>query len=278
MHGRSARGRGSTKQQVGLVLAARVPLRQGRRSPEGNPLKSATRTATAEVFGALRPPRGPLLDQRGRCLAAGRLGGLIVSTLTKVFVVLLVLFSIAFTSMTVSIVAQTTNWKDTALKYQEHARIADTNLRHEIAAGAALLATARDDVRAHLSKIGQLETDRQAARTEAGRLRSELAKADSEKSSSEAMNRGLLSQLDVAEAARSEYRSQRDTLETRSIDIERRNVDLNDRVNELTARVDVLFEQRRHFEQQINILRSENDALARQTRGFTTGEFEHLAK
>ena len=71
-----------------------------------------------------------------------------MSGLTKIFVVVLAFFSIAFTSATVSMVARTANWKDTAEKYREHAKVADTNLRHEIAAGAALLAAARDEVHA----------------------------------------------------------------------------------------------------------------------------------
>ena len=61
-----------------------------------------------------------------------------LSTLTKVFAVLLVFFSIAFTVMTVSMVAQTTNWKDTAQKYEEHALVADTNLRNLIASSASV--------------------------------------------------------------------------------------------------------------------------------------------
>lgn len=198
-----------------------------------------------------------------------------MSTLTKIFVVLLVVFSMTFTAMTVSTVAQTTNWRDTALKYQQNERIADTNLRHAHAAHAAELATKFDEVRGHLTKISGLETEVQTARTEAARVRLQLAQAASEKSSAEAMNRGLLAQLEVAEAARSEYRKQRDGLEIGNIDLERRNIDLNDRVNELTARVDVMLEQRRHFEQQLNILQSENRKLAARTwGGSSTISFE----
>ena len=54
------------------------------------------------------------------------------------------------------------------------------------------------------------------------------------------MNRGLLAQLQSAEAARSQYQAQRDGLERRNVDLERRSIDLNDRVNELTAAVTVL--------------------------------------
>ena len=194
-----------------------------------------------------------------------------MSTLTKIFVVLLVVFSIAFTSMTISMVAQMTNWRDMAQKYREHARIADTNLRHEIAANAALLATARDEVRAHLERATELETQVQTARNEAAELRSALARADAEKSTAEAMSRGLLAQLQTVEAGRAEYRKQRDGLERRNIDLEGRNIDLDDRVNELTANTTVLLEQKRQYEQQINILRVENEKLSQEAHELSTG-------
>ncbi len=185
-----------------------------------------------------------------------------MSNLTKVFIVLLVVFSIAFSTMTVSMVAQTTDWRDTALKYEEHARVADTNLRNMIAASAAVEATGRDTARGHLERITELEGQLAANSSELARIRADLAKAESEQSSSEAMNRGLLAQLEIARAAESEYRKRRDDIEKRGIDLERRNIDLNDRVNELTAQVSVLVEQRRQYEQQINILRTENEKLS----------------
>ena len=80
-----------------------------------------------------------------------------MSTLTKVFIVLLSVFSIAFTTMTVSIVAQWADWKELANDYQQHAVVADTNLRHMIAANAAELAAANDTIRGHLEQIGELE-------------------------------------------------------------------------------------------------------------------------
>lgn len=186
-----------------------------------------------------------------------------MSTLTKVFIVVLVVFSIVFTTMTISIVAQSSDWRDTAQKYEEHARVADTNLRNEIAASAATEATLRDSIKSHLEKIGEVEGQLKVNGAELARLRSDLAKAESEKSSAEAMNRGLLAQLQIADAGRAEYRKQRDEIEKRNIELERRNIDLNDRVNEQTARIAVLFEQRRQYEQQLHILKSENEKLSR---------------
>lgn len=188
-----------------------------------------------------------------------------MSLLTKVFTVLLVVFSIAFSTMAVSMVAQTTNWRETATKYEENARIADTNLRNMIAAAAAQEATARETIDGYLSRIGQLEEDLQKNGAEVARLRSGLAAAESEKSSTVAMNRALLSQLEMARGAEAEYRGQRERLDRDNIDLQQRNIDLNARVNELTSTVTVMNEQRRQFEQQINILRKANESLSKAT-------------
>jgi TolA-binding protein len=191
--------------------------------------------------------------------------------LTKVFVVLLVFFSIAFASITVSIVAQTANWRETAEKYEQHARVTDASLRAAHAVSAARLASKEDEIRALQDEVAELQAQSRAREDEVSRLRSEVAKAASDNSGTEALNRGLMSQLQVAEAARAEYRKQRDDLEARNIEVERRNIDLDDRVNELTARVDVLLEQRRQYEQQINILREESAKLSQEARRLSTG-------
>lgn len=193
-----------------------------------------------------------------------------MSTLTKVFIVLLSVFSIAFTVMTVSLASQTTSWRDVARKYEDQAVIADTHLRNLIAANAAEMATSRDAVKAAMDRIAALEGELKSARQESGQLKVELARAASEKSNAEAVNRGLLAQLQVAEDARSEYRKQRDDLEKRSVELERRNIDLNDRVNEQTAQIAVFVEQKRQYEQQLNLLKSENERLATGTQQLSS--------
>ncbi len=199
-----------------------------------------------------------------------------MSTLTKVFVVLLAVFSIAFTVMTISIVAQTANWRETALRYEQHAAVADTNLRNLIASNSVEAAMARDTVNTHLDRIAQLAGELQSANDLAAQRAVELAKVVSEKSSAEAMNRGLVSQLQATEAARTEYRKQRGDLEKQNIDLQRRNIDLNDRVSELTARMAVVREQNRQYEQQLNILREENRKLAQASRRPARGSITSL--
>ncbi len=185
-----------------------------------------------------------------------------MSTLSKVFAILLVVFSIAFTSMTISFVVRTENWQELAQTYQQHARIADTNLRNSIAANAAEVATLRETINRHLSRNSALEEKLRDQANDTAQLRAELAQAASGKTTSEAINRGLLAQLQSSESARATYQKQRDDLERQNIDLTRRNIDLNDRVNEQTAQVSVMQEQRRQLEQQVNILKSENERIA----------------
>ncbi len=187
-----------------------------------------------------------------------------MSTLTKVFTVLLAVFSIAFTTLAVSHVSQTADWRQTAQKYEDHARIADANLRNLIAANAAELAAAQDSVQAQLDRVAKMEEELQAAKNDVSRFRTDLKQAESDRSSSEAINRGILAQLDSCSAGRDEYRAQRDRLEHNAIDLQRRNTDMNDRVNEQAAQIAVLLEQKRQFEQQIHILQQD---LARVSRG-----------
>lgn len=194
-----------------------------------------------------------------------------MSTLTKVFVVLLVVFSIAFSMMTVSIVAQTTNWKQNAERYSDAARVANTNLANLHAIHAAELATSKETIQSLIAEQGRLETDKKAALNELDATKLELAQVLEDKRSVDAMNGRLVRQLESAEARLAAYVGQRDELEKRDIELERRNIDLNDRVNEQTATIAVLVEQQRQFEQQIHILKTENERLARVTRGAAAG-------
>ena len=82
-----------------------------------------------------------------------------MSTLTKVFIILLVLFSLTFTVMTVSIVAQIPDWRGTADKYAEHARVADTNLIHRFGPRIFETGTLQFDLQlgaTHQENVGRL--------------------------------------------------------------------------------------------------------------------------
>ncbi|MCH8965596.1 MAG: hypothetical protein IIB58_11585, partial [Planctomycetes bacterium] len=70
-----------------------------------------------------------------------------MNTLTKVFVVLLVIFSIAFTMMTIQFSARVPDWRSLAEGYRNDAKQTDIAYRHLVAAKVALEAQAQDDRR-----------------------------------------------------------------------------------------------------------------------------------
>lgn len=194
-----------------------------------------------------------------------------MSTLTKVFAILLALFSIAFSLVTVAVVAQTADWRALAEERMQEVRIADTAHKNLIATNAAELASARDVMNDLTARIKQLEADLLSAKNDASSLRSELAQAVADKTSKEAQNRALLAQLQASEAERGEYRTQRDQLEDKLVDTSQRNMDLNERVNEQTAVIAVLQAEKRQLEQQVNILKNESETLAGRGRTLSTG-------
>lgn len=186
-----------------------------------------------------------------------------MSTLTKIFVVLLVVFCIAFTMSTVAFVARTNEWRELAEAYQIRAQTADTHLHNVLASSAAQKALDRDAINAHIGQINDLARQNESAQRTAADLRAELAQARAEASSQQAMARLLGGELQVGQAGWTEQRNQREKLQHRNIDLEKRNLDLNERVNEQTAQLTVLQQELRRREQQIQLLREQATRVAR---------------
>jgi len=197
-----------------------------------------------------------------------------LSALTKIFIVLLAVFSIAFAMSTVSFVTQTNDWKKLAEDYRDACGVIETKMVNQSAAHAAEKANWLDARREQMRQLAALEAQLQEAQHDLAGLRAELAQVKLARSDAEALARNLTGQLQLASTAWDNELKQREAFQERNIELETRNLDLNERVNELTTRTLVLVEQQRQFEQQINILRAENEKLAAITRRAATGEFD----
>lgn len=188
-----------------------------------------------------------------------------MSPVTKVLVVVLVVFCIAFSMVAISLTAQTSDWKSLAEEFQQAAQIADASQRSLLASHAAELASARDSMNDLLGRLGKAEQDLQSSQEDVARQGNEIAQLTTDNRRADALAQRLTNELGIAQNGRNVVEEQRRQLETRNIDLETRNIALNDRVNELTTQVTILDQQRRQQEQQISILRSENDKLAMQS-------------
>ena len=188
-----------------------------------------------------------------------------MSTLTKIFVILLVVFSIAFSMSAISFVAQTNEWKSLAQTRHDQFTVADTTVRNLIAAQAAEKAAWVDAANGQRTAIADLQKQAMAARDGLAEAETELAALRSKNLGMDAAVVKLTHELSVSQDGWKEARAQRDRLEEEKIELEKRNIDLNERVNETTARIVVLTQQNRQAEQQINILRGENQKISQQS-------------
>jgi hypothetical protein len=185
-----------------------------------------------------------------------------LSTLTKIFVVLMVIFSIAFTMATIGFVGKTNKWRDLANGYREQALVVETNMRNLAAAHAAEKTVWVDSKRSLDDRIADLDAQVERVGGELVEARKELSKLGTEKSNADARVDQLLAQLDVERTGRQEQTGLRAAAEQRNQDLETRNAELNMRVQEMTAQILVLNQQQRQLEQQVNILKEENSKLA----------------
>ncbi len=188
-----------------------------------------------------------------------------MSAVTKVLVILLVVLCIAFSMTAISITANTANWKSVAEDYRTQAQIAYAAQRSAMASHAAAIASARDSIKNHLSRIGELERESQSSTAEVAAQSGEIALLTGEKRRSDALAQRLTNELGVAQSSRAAIDEQRKQFESRNIELERRNIDLNQRINELTTQVTVLTQQQRQQEQQVHILRDENRKMLDRT-------------
>ncbi len=185
-----------------------------------------------------------------------------MSTLTKIFVVLMVIFSIAFTMTTISFVANTTGWKSLAEDYQQELKVVETHMRSLSAAHAAEKTAWLDSRNAKNDRITELESVQASQLAEIAELQDTVAGLKAEKGDAEGLARRLSNQLQVAQTGWKEAGDELDKIEKRSMQLERRNLDLNERVNEQTAQIVVLVQKQHLLEQQINILRDESSKVA----------------
>jgi len=185
-----------------------------------------------------------------------------LSTLHKIFVVLQAVFSIAFAMLFISFAAQTQDWKSLAEEYRGLYLASDTYQRNLIASHAAEGAAALDAREAILQQNAGLERQVQDGMHRVNELAADKADLSSGKARLEASNGMLLGSVQVAQNGWEVERTQRKGLEQRNMELEKRNIDLDERVNELSAQVLVLVQEKRQYEQENNLLRSENESMS----------------
>lgn len=174
-----------------------------------------------------------------------------MSTLTKVFVVLTTVLSIALSCLFISAAAQWDNFRDLA---QKNALQRDAEATHRQAAVASAQASlaAKDEALAEKTRaLSDANKQVQQLTEELARVRGELAISKNEAMSFEAGRTKLQEILDVTTGELKSLQKQNQTLLTQNIDLQSRNARLNTRMLELTTNVSILTDEARNMQEKL---------------------------
>lgn len=178
-----------------------------------------------------------------------------MSVLTKVFVVLLTLVSIALSMLVVSAFARQEDWRASATDWQTTAAAAQAKER-AVAVNAALeQARSQDQHQRDLAQITELQIkvdEQERAVAEKNRA---LAEAQSRLTIEQANATTLVEQNKVFQSDVAKEREFSAKLAKRTSELERQNVDLTDRVKELTANITMAQAQVQALQQQLAAVR-----------------------
>ncbi|MEP0847261.1 MAG: hypothetical protein HRF50_10645 [Phycisphaerae bacterium] len=174
-----------------------------------------------------------------------------MSTLTKVFIVLTSVLSVALSCLFISAAAQWDNWKALAQTYQVARDAAITHEQNAVAAAQASLALKAEELAARTRELEEARAAQQRAEQELAQVRSELAQTKNERIAFEAGRAKLQEILSVTTGELKSLQQQHQTVLDQNIDLQTRNGRLNGRVLELTTNVTILNDQIRNLQEKL---------------------------
>jgi len=193
-----------------------------------------------------------------------------VSTLTKVFVVLTAVLSIALSCMFIAAAAQWDNWKELASNYQV---LRDSAIRQEESTAAtaeAALALKDEALAVQSRKLGDALDEVQDLKDQNAKLLSELAQVKNERLAFEAGRTKLQEILDVTTGELKAVQKHNQTLLSQNMDLQSRNARQNGRILELTTSVTVLQDQIRNIQEKLYACEQQTAELERRAGAAVT--------
>lgn len=185
-----------------------------------------------------------------------------MSVLTKVFVLLLSVFSIALSMLVIGAFERQENWRQSAADWQAVAVSAQS--KYASMASAAAIAAQRDldQHQRDAKEIQRLAGEAAAKDAKISELTQALADAGNKVATEQAQVTSLARSLEVVQGAFNSEQELGRKLAARNAQLERLNVDLNDRVKELTVNISMAAAQVHALQQQITAMEETQSAAA----------------
>jgi hypothetical protein len=172
-----------------------------------------------------------------------------LTTVAKVFLVLLVIGAIALSTASITITAQARNWKALAEGFRSDAVAAWANATSYTAESRVREEQLTNDVQAKTEQIGNLQKNLTVGRQDLAQQQVEIERLKVESASDKAAVLKLTTALKTEQDRAGQLQEQSQQALARALDLEKRNIDMNGRVQELTASVNVLENQTRVLQQ-----------------------------
>lgn len=173
-----------------------------------------------------------------------------MTTVAKVFLVLLVIGAIALSTASITITAQTQNWKKLAEGYRQDAVAAWTASVADSAQNRVVVEQLKYALETSDTQLTTTRNDLAARDKDLGDQRTEIERLKVKSTGDEATISKLTASLQVEQNRANQLQEQNQQALARALDLEKRNIDLNDRVAELTSNVNILENQARVLQQQ----------------------------
>ncbi len=186
-----------------------------------------------------------------------------MSTLTKVFIVLTAVLSIALSCLFIVTAAQWANWKELATEYQKARDAAIVDAQATAAAMQAALALKDETIAGRDRELADAREQLKSSQDQIARLRSDLAAARNQAQAFEAGRAKLQEILAVTTGELKSLQKHNQSLLSQNIDLQSRNARLNARVLELTTNVTILQDQVRNIQEKLYAAEQRNAELER---------------
>ncbi len=180
-----------------------------------------------------------------------------MSTLTKVFLVLVAVFAVALATLTIAANALSQSWKKAADHWKAAGLAAQASERAVTVQAALTHEQDLDRIRRLSDEVEQLRTGRTALQAQLDARTLELAQARNQLATLMTDVTGLGDTLRLVTAQFQREQEHARKLVARNAELERRNIDLNDRTKELTTGLAMATTQVRALQQQISAMEEE---------------------
>lgn len=189
-----------------------------------------------------------------------------MTTLTKIFVILVCLFAFIFTPMAIQFAARTYDWRDLAIKYRDAAESAQA-----AAQSAKNVAVSTEiNYQAQLQEKEKALLDAQRRNeellvkiTSLTQERDQLARS---RDSLETSTTLLSGQMEVVQSQNQKLLDQKKDLVGSELELREKNISLSEMIKKLNADLVVLGQQLREQKEIAHQFRSENEQLRRQMK------------